>query len=68
MQCNIADCFTKESVGFFMPILYIASFEKGLAIKFFEEGGNYMTKCKVIALANQKGDLITLGWTDADDG
>ena len=24
-------------------------------IKFFEEGGNYMTKCKVIALANQKG-------------
>ena len=51
-----------------MPILYIASFEKGLAIKFFEEGGNYMTKCKVIALANQKGDLTTLGWTDADDG
>ena len=26
-----------------------------MAIKFFEEGGNYMTKCKVIALANQKG-------------
>ena len=26
-----------------------------LAIKFFEEGGNNMTKCKVIALANQKG-------------
>lgn len=26
-----------------------------MAIKFFEEGGNHMTKCKVIALANQKG-------------
>ena len=26
-----------------------------MAIKFFEEGGNNMTKCKVIALANQKG-------------
>lgn len=58
MQCNIADWFTKESVGFFMPILYIASPEKGLAIKFFEEGGNYMTKCKVIALANQKRGTV----------
>lgn len=26
-----------------------------MAIKFFEEGGIHMTKCKVIALANQKG-------------
>jgi Mrp family chromosome partitioning ATPase len=26
-----------------------------LAIKFFKEGGHHMTKCKVIALANQKG-------------
>ena len=26
-----------------------------MAIKFFKEGGNYMSKCKVIALANQKG-------------
>ena len=26
-----------------------------MAIKFFKEGGNYMIKCKVIALANQKG-------------
>ena len=26
-----------------------------MAIKFFEEGGNHMNKCKVIALANQKG-------------
>ena len=26
-----------------------------MAIKFFEEGGNNMTKCKVIALVNQKG-------------
>ena len=26
-----------------------------MAIKFFEEGGNHITKCKVIALANQKG-------------
>lgn len=26
-----------------------------MAIKFFEEGGNHMIKCKVIALANQKG-------------
>lgn len=42
-----------------MPILYIASPEKGLSIKFFEEGRNYMTKCKVIAPANQKEDLTT---------
>ena len=26
-----------------------------MAIKFFKEGGNHMTRCKVIALANQKG-------------
>lgn len=26
-----------------------------MAIKFFKEGGHHMTKCKVIALANQKG-------------
>ena len=45
---------TSQSV-FSCPFFYIASPVKGLAIKFFEEGGNYMTKCKVIALANQKG-------------
>ena len=39
-----------------MPIfIHSQSRKKGLAIKFFEEGGTYMTKCKVIALANQKG-------------
>ena len=29
--------------------------KKDWLLNFFEEGGNHMTKCKVIALANQKG-------------
>ena len=42
--------------AFFMPMfIHSQSRKNGLAIKFFEEGGNHMTKCKVIALANQKG-------------
>lgn len=53
---KIADWFTKNQLAFFMPIfVHSQSRKKGMAIKFFEEGGNHMTKCKVIALANQKG-------------
>ena len=45
----------KSQSAFLYSFLYIASSVKGLAIKFFEEGRNYITKCKVIALASQKG-------------
>ena len=39
-----------------MPIFIHSQFrKKDWLLNFFEEGGNHMTKCKVIALANQKG-------------
>ena len=39
-----------------MPIfVHSQSRKKDWLLNFFEEGGNHMTKCKVIALANQKG-------------
>ena len=39
-----------------MPIfVHSRSRKKDWLLNFFEEGGNHMTKCKVIALANQKG-------------
>ena len=39
-----------------MPIfVHSQSRKKDWLLNFFEEGGNHITKCKVIALANQKG-------------
>ena len=47
-----------KSIDFLSLFLYIASLQKGLAIKFCEEGENHVTKCEVITLTNQhKKDL-----------
>lgn len=55
----IADWFSiRESIVFFMPkFLYIAIPHQGVAIKFEKKGGSQSmtSKCKVIAIANQKG-------------
>lgn len=54
----IPSWFYKNQLGFFMPKFpYIAISHKGVAIKFEKKGGSQrMTpKCKVIAIANQKG-------------
>ena len=46
----------QESVGFFMPIfIHSQSRKKDWLLNFSRKEGNPMTKCKVIALANQKG-------------
>lgn len=45
-----------QSAFFMLIFIHSQSRKKDWLIKFFEEGGgNHMTKCKVIALANQKG-------------
>ena len=54
----IPSWFYKTQLGFFMPkFLYIAIHHKGVAIKFEKKGGNQRmtSKCKVIAIVNQKG-------------
>jgi uncharacterized NAD-dependent epimerase/dehydratase family protein len=55
----IPSWFYKNQLGFFMPkFLYIAISRKGVAIKFEKKGGSQSmtSKCKVIAIANQKRD------------